>query len=57
MVCNLQVGDKVLLASGGPEMIVESLTGETAITVWLDKRYRKRSEAFPAAGLTKLARS
>lgn len=58
MLNTIKIGDKVILSSGGPEMIVESIhpTEATASTCWLDKRYRKRSETFPVAGLTKLYR-
>jgi uncharacterized protein YodC (DUF2158 family) len=50
MAEQFKVGDVVLLKSGGPDMTIETVTGQTVHCVWFEKNVVKRG-AFPMATL------
>ncbi len=42
---DIKAGDLVRLKAGGPDMVVEAVTGNRAICVWFDKA-KHNSESF-----------
>jgi uncharacterized protein YodC (DUF2158 family) len=47
------IGDVVCLNSGGPEMTVKTIEGDTVFCVWFDEDRKMQGSNFKAQTLTK----
>ncbi len=52
----LKIGDVVELKSGGPEMTVGKVAGETCVAIWFDENNELCEVGFPTAALVKCDR-
>jgi uncharacterized protein YodC (DUF2158 family) len=52
----LEVGDVVVLNSGGAQMTVDQIKGTSAVCVWQDANNIRQRETYEQAALTKVPR-